>query len=262
MNYSHFLSVNEAVEHIGTFDQMQNPRSELVKLLSRGIVEARAKRWHNADGDLWACNADLVECDESRFNLEYVLRNLDVSPTIIDEKYPSEYFGDDVEIYRGFWNKDFDAIDHGEWHRTYPDWISADWQRGEFLSLGVRESTDAENRTTYSCSFAHGAGVMIDREQLDIFYPGIAQPASTASSDVTARARSTTYDWEAAFADVAAMLYSDLEFEDVNARGVQAQIVGALRTSFEKRRLPIPSDDTLKPKARMIVGALRALNGK
>ena len=70
--------------------------------------------------------------------------------------------------------------------------------------------------------------------------------------------RNSTYDWEAAFADVAAQLYRDIDFPDINARGVQSELIGLLRDSFESRKLPVPADDTLKPKAKKLLGALRS----
>lgn len=70
--------------------------------------------------------------------------------------------------------------------------------------------------------------------------------------------RRSTFDWEAAFADVAADFYFDLEFEDVGARGVQTKIVDALRESFERRNLRVPELSSLKSKAKILVGALRS----
>lgn len=78
------------------------------------------------------------------------------------------------------------------------------------------------------------------------------------TDDVGGNARATTYDWEAAFADVAAAFYHDIEFQSLEARGVQTEIVDLLRSSFESRGVAVPSDDTLKPKARKLLGALRA----
>jgi hypothetical protein len=43
---------------------------------------------------------------------------------------------------------------------------------------------------------------------------------------------------------------------------VQTEIIGLLRQSFEDRNLKVPSDETLKTKAKMMLGALRSKEGK
>ncbi len=80
---------------------------------------------------------------------------------------------------------------------------------------------------------------------------------TTTKANAAIRQRATKYDWESAFADVAAELYHDIEFANLNARGVQTEIIALLRKSFESRGLAVPSDDTLKPKAAKLLGALR-----
>jgi hypothetical protein len=75
-------------------------------------------------------------------------------------------------------------------------------------------------------------------------------------------AHPSRYDWEAAFADVAAAFYHDTEFENINARGVQAEIVQMMLDSFERRGLAVPAADSCKPKAAKLLGALRARKPK
>ncbi len=70
--------------------------------------------------------------------------------------------------------------------------------------------------------------------------------------------RASQFNWEAAFADVATWLYYDADIPDINALGVQTQIIDALRQSFENRKLVSPSDASLKSKARIIMGSLRS----
>lgn len=50
--------------------------------------------------------------------------------------------------------------------------------------------------------------------------------------------RSTKYDWEAAFADVAACFDHDIQFDDLSSKGVQSEIINLLRSSFEGTELP------------------------
>lgn len=94
-------------------------------------------------------------------------------------------------------------------------------------------------------------GVEIDPEDVDATSPEL--PVNSART-----ARSSTFDWEGAFASVAARLYFDLQFEDVHARGTQVAVVDALREYFQNNNLAIPEISSLKAKARKIVGALRS----
>lgn len=132
------------------------------------------------------------------------------------------------------------------------DWFEpnlwSDWDIGDF---GIKRwfSEDAD---TPQWEMHEAAGVMFDRRQLDHLV-GVSPDAMAAKNT-----RSTKFDWEVAFADVAARLYYDCDWPDVHARGVQTDIENALRNSFVRRKLPVPEETSLKNKARIILGALRA----
>lgn len=152
------------------------------------------------------------------------------------------------------------------WHPEHSE--NSDWE-GD-LSFPFCEA--------YSSEWSIGKfGAIFDR--LDVFDPGHEPPEKQAIGQViyfavtfqradieatfgqienSSAGRSATYDWQAAYADVAASLYHDVEFENLEARGVQKKIIDMLRTSFEERGLPVPADDTLKPKAKQILGSLRS----
>lgn len=94
--------------------------------------------------------------------------------------------------------------------------------------------------------------------RVQIYEYDVEAVAPEIASAPVSEGRKTVYDWEAAFADVAAELYHRIEFANLDAKGVQTEIIRLLRASFEERQLSIPTDDTLKPKARKLLGALRA----
>ena len=127
---------------------------------------------------------------------------------------------------------------------------SADWAIGDFSvwQMHFRDEPRGDGWERHSA-----AGVAFNRRQLSAFVGGAASLVGAESVS-----RRTVFDWEAAFADVAAALYHDVQFANLEAKGVQAELVRLLRSSFESRCVPIPSDDTLKPKARKLLGALRA----
>ncbi|MDC8755202.1 hypothetical protein OIK40_11185 [Erythrobacter sp. sf7] len=148
-----------------------------------------------------------------------------------------------------FWKHPFESAEPEMPHGPFGG-ESADWTIGEFSvwQMHFREEPEGDGWERHSA-----AGVSFNRRQLSAFV-GTAVNLPGPESAV----RRTVFDWEAAFADVAAALYHDVQFANLEAKGVQTELIRLLRSSFERRGVPIPSDDTLKPKARKLLGALRA----
>ena len=137
---------------------------------------------------------------------------------------------------------------------------SADWDAGDFVHFQKhfddpleRNYSDELERESWERQTA--AGVAFNRRQLTNFL-GPLEQAVNANRNT----RPTTYDWEEAFADVAAAFYHDEAYEDINARGVQTKIIELLMASFEKRKKRVPARDSCKPKANKLLGALRSRN--
>lgn len=138
-----------------------------------------------------------------------------------------------------------------------------DWELGHFhrRSLSYREPLFGHDENVgfvYLESDVYGVEVEAEALQKLLGLTIGADDTTRQGRSTTRQGRSTKFDWEVAFADVAACFYFDAQFNDINAKGVQAQIIDMLRASFEDRRLEVPTDDTLKPKARVLLGALRS----
>jgi hypothetical protein len=129
-----------------------------------------------------------------------------------------------------------------------------DWQLGHFHSRAISYAEPGyglDKGIGFVLSSFDAYSVQVDGEAVERLFLGNGTRAKVPSQ------RATKYDWEAAFADVAAQFYHNVSFENLDARGVQGEIIRLLRSSFEGRKLAVPSDDTLKPKARMLLGSLR-----
>ncbi len=133
-----------------------------------------------------------------------------------------------------------------------------DWERGHFSWRMLAYHRDGEGwgHVGFSYSSEDLFAVEIDAEAVRKI---IGWQVAEAGDPI---ARTTKYDWEAAFAFVAARFFHDEEFEDVNARGVQARVAELLLDSFEKRKVALPSAESCKKKASIIVGELRATSPK
>lgn len=130
----------------------------------------------------------------------------------------------------------------------FPDGARLELNRGEIEAFHGAFDEDLADTEFVGLRFtAHGVGI----SEFDV---DATAPARGQASAV----RQSSFDWESAFADVAAEFYHDLQFEDVNARGVSAKVIEALRRSFEARKLKVPENSSLKSKARILVGALRS----
>lgn len=150
-----------------------------------------------------------------------------------------------------------------------PNETSSDW-----VSLGRDNFTITQTKADWELGHFHRRTLMYSSPgwgfEDDIGFVYMESDAYAVEIEATALNRllglrvslpaeqqTTRYDWEAAFADVAARFYHDVQFENIEARGVQAEIERMLIASFEKRGVAIPSPETCKPKARKLLGALR-----
>ena len=134
--------------------------------------------------------------------------------------------------------------------------FKSDWEFGHFHRRTLMYSSPAwgfDDGTGFVYMETDAYSVEIEADALKRLLGLTIETQDTAS-----QGRNTKFDWEAAFADVAVRFYHDIEFDDLQAKGVQTDIIDMLRASFEARGLAVPSDDTLKPKARKLLGALRA----
>lgn len=132
--------------------------------------------------------------------------------------------------------------------------IKADWERGHFSWRMLAYHCEGEGwgHVGFSYTSEDLFAVEVDAEAVrKIIGWQLAKAGDPA-------ARTTKYDWEAAFAYVAARLYHDESFDDVNAQGVQARIIELLLDSFERRNVAMPSAESCKKKARIIVGEIRS----
>lgn len=168
--------------------------------------------------------------------------------------------GVDQTLGTGCLTKDFWHAAHAKANATWSfetGWIwpagaRLEIERGEVEAFhGVPDDGD-ELKDTEFWGFRFTAyGVGICSFDVDATSPSVARVHGTA-------VRQSSFDWESAFADVAAEFYHDLQFDDVHARGVSVKVIDALRRSFEARKLQVPELSSLKSKARILVGALRS----
>lgn len=165
-----------------------------------------------------------------------------------------EAFHGCFSVPKSLWENDHSESTEWVGETGYP-WMTgsiANWSIGKFGSLYERSNINDWGNEPEKKG-ATGQLVCLAVEFLESDIEAVFGKLGGARSS-----RGTKYDWEAAFADVAAAFYHDVEFESLEAQGVQKKVIELLRSSFEKRGLAVPSDDTLKPKARAILGALRA----
>jgi len=134
-----------------------------------------------------------------------------------------------------------------------------DWRLGRFewhaLSYHDR-FYGGEDEQGFCLNACEAFGVEVESEAVNRLL--VPHSVSAETAGVQINPVSTAYDWESAFADVAAALYFDIEFERVDARGAQQEIVRLLRKSFEKRGKAEPGETMLKAKARKIQASLRS----
>lgn len=156
-------------------------------------------------------------------------------------------------LTKRFWHRQH-AIAGVEWDFEtgflWPDGARIDIAKGEVEAFHGEFSEDVEESEFLAYRIT-AFGLGISESDVDATAP-------SATTTMKQGTRQTAFDWETAIADVAADFYFDLEFEDVNARGVQTEIIEALRKSFERRKLRVPELSSLKAKARILLGALRS----
>lgn len=159
-------------------------------------------------------------------------------------------------IKKRFWDKKH-LTNNNVWEGiidSFSNAIRANWNNNIF---SLAEMQDFVFEIPYPIGYYHLYGVKVNKNDLDIVAPAnvIKEQANFNNQPVE---RLSKFDWEAAFADVAAWLFYDADIPNVNTRGVQSQIEIALGDSFAKRNLPTPSEGTLRKKARIICASLRA----
>lgn len=161
--------------------------------------------------------------------------------------YKNEVF-DDVILQNYIFSDRF-ADSDGSWTRRNFVEEKFDWKLSEFFSVSISHF-DLDD--TYCLSERSCVGMEVESH----IVRKLVSPNVEDKSPV--RHRGTKYNWEAAFADVAAQFYQGRDFDDLEARGVQAEIQKMLLDSFAERGLEIPSPDSAKVKAKTILGALRS----
>lgn len=256
-----WLPINQTIESVANGKDIRAVRWEVASLIMRGMIKAKAFRSQaryltfskSDDLEIFGMVANGGLLDDCNF------------------PFPMKSTGGEIEENAPINSTTLLWVCKllgSDWHtRDRPDYtihqVKADWERGHFHERMLSYTDEwfgDDDDAGFRYSTTDLYSVEIEADAMHRFF-GFNE-ANSASQDAIQNSRPTSYDWEAAFADVAAKLYSDLAFDDVNARGVQKEIINALRQSFEERKVAVPSDDTLKPKARKIVGALRAFRSK
>lgn len=253
---SEWVSIEEAA-HLAAEGELTSGRRKVIQAIADGFMRARAFRSRErysvfnkkydqpifrqvvSKGLLDTCNFPLTHrrtgdeiCDGKILDRTDLL----FFPATADDNWGSQTRNDNiVHQYRVDWRR-------GHFQRrllTYTDsWIGDDVEAGFRLSEIDIYSVEVEGEAVRRL-FPHS--------------PNQNGPTS---------GRGTMYDWESAFADVAAALYFDLEFQDTHARGVPAELQRALQQSFIARGLRVPEESTLKKKAQVLAGALRGFQAR
>lgn len=248
-----WVPVGDAIAMCGS--SMLDARSKIVRMISAGYLDARAFKTKSSwmkfdkasDLEIFVTVAGARNLQSCTFpwplnlNLGEVATNAEIGPSDLLWQFAFDHEGWRKEIGPNFTIREFRA-----------DWVLGHFQR-KLLSYAVPEYGDLET-VGFIYRDEDLYGLEVCAEGLTKLVKANPKPNEDRQQAV---GRATTYDWEAAFADVAARLYLDVELPDLNARGVQTQIIDLLRESFENRGLPTPATDTLKPKAKKILGALR-----
>lgn len=249
-----WVSICEAISICGGSEH--DARSKIVGMISANVLDARAfkakSNWMKFDRaddlEIFATVATARNLQSCNFPWPFRLEpgevetNREVGPSDLLWQFAFDDEGWRKEIGPRFTLQEFRA-----------DWTQGHFQR-RMLSYAVKEYGDLEN-VGFFYREEDLYGLEVWKEGLTKLVGITSEPKQETGQAV---GRRTTYDWEAAFADVAARLYLDVQFPDLEARGVQTELIGLLRDSFEERRLPVPAFETLKPKAKKILGALRS----
>jgi hypothetical protein len=250
---SEWISIGDACPELGDADATVRRREEVKRLVASGLVKARSFRPRRRTTEFDRSNdlevfwevvrTGILDACRFPFSLQMKVQNgeglqevsyaeLAGMPLVLSEGWKSEV------------RSDFTISQ-----------VKADWRLGHFHRRTLMYSSPHRG-------FEEGAGFVL--METDAYSVEIESEALTRIAGLEIgghcnpiEGRGTKYDWEAAFADVAARFYHDIQFDDLSAKGVQTAIIDLLRSSFDGRGLPIPSDDTLKPKARKLLGALR-----
>lgn len=238
------VPLSAALRRLALWEGEERARSVAINYLKSGIWTATCQRAFQREGIL---KTSEIGGESGRF-LQILERTW--GPSHHHQAYDLSY------LSKQFWLNDHaSAGEDWTWETGFlwPDGARVAMDRGiveAFQGFFLESDDDSEFMGTHITAF----GVEVSEFDVDATAP----EGSAGDSTRQQQERATKYDWEAAFADVAADLYHEADFPKLDARGTQAEIIKMLRQSFERRRLKVPSEDTLKPKARMILGALRA----
>lgn len=232
-----------AEKRIAAWGVAESARSKLIEYLMNGVVQAGADKAFIRAKPMKifgkSASIEQVESDFNNFSGNARLERILSGPGTISPK---------------FWEK-IHASSNGKWETEegflWPTAVFSDWERGEF-GVFTGEVFEPSEDDEFFGGIVRLYGVQI----LEIDIDAVAPERSITSRSPDGR--TTKFDWEAAFADVAAWLFSDADIPDVNAKGVQSMIIDRLRQSFLERGMGQPEDTSLKNKARIIMGALRA----
>ena len=232
--------LSQAQSQVAAWEGVERSREKLIEYLQQGIIAARCAR-AKCEGRAMRSEADSPKGIRNDWHFHCSGRFMD------------QLLGT-AEIKAKFWRPIHSESDKdwifGEF--IHPEMAFVDWDRGEVRSF-YAESIKGHAGDDFYGMFITAYGVELNAAHLNAVAPLRSQSPSNEPT-----ARSSKFNWEAAFADVAARLYHDLQFENLEALGVQTAIIDALRQSFERRKLPVPEETSLKNKARIILGALRA----
>ena len=251
---SEWISIGLACPTLGSADATARRREEVRKLIGARLLKARAFRPQRRTTEFdRSCDLEIFAEVARRGTLD--LCRLPFGNTVLEKTEEGtgevsllEIGGTPIETSRDWVSvvsSDFTIRQSrsnwelGHFHRRTLMYSSPVWGHEESVGFVYME-TDAYSVEVEVEALEKLLGLRID------------------ATEVAGQGRATKFDWEAAFADVAARFYHDIQFDDLEAKGVQSQIIDLLRASFESRGLAVPTDDTLKPKARKLLGALRA----
>lgn len=239
-----WISVLEAEKRIAVWEEAVNARSILVEHLMNGVCAAGAVK-------------AFVKASKMKYSDDF-----DTFDKILDHFNKPRYrtgemsrvFGH-VDISKEFWQSlhvNANSTWNGGRGFLWAEGAFSDWARGEF-GVFVGSAHDSLSDQVFLGRIIKLYGVRILEEDIDAIAPKRSQKSDSIVG------RPTRFNWEVAFADVAAWLHSDADIPDINALGVQAQIIERLRKSFIARGTEVPEDTSLKNKAKIIMGALRSI---
>jgi hypothetical protein len=258
---SEFIPIAIAAERAAVGKSIESGRQLVLTAISQGFLQATAFR---------ARVTELTFEDAQTATIEEVVANRgSVRSARLAWLGGSGKVGE-LEAFRTFKGTDairfMRAVD-GEWTTSNPRdrfqrEVWTDWSLGRFQSCTLIYDNgfivDGNQGKGFIFEEIEWLGVEVEEEVVErLLVPNVSGNVMQSNSPFLQSEIATVYDWEAAFADVAASFHFDENFSNPGARGVQTKIVELLRRSFRRRKLPEPGDTILKEKAAKLQGALR-----